>query len=120
MRNPLLIVTIFLAVCLSSAQAKSLDNNPPSLLRCKRVANIGCSDDGVCIADAVRDKFPVTFDFKEKRYRSSLGTGRIHDKWDLPDGRHAIMTISPPASAEFILSPDWLSAAGGYSCERLK
>lgn len=93
----------------------------PSATRCTRISTSSCTPDGICIADKLIDRFSITFALKAKRYRSAIGTGRIHDEWDLPDGRHSIMTISPPAFAEFTFSNDWRSASDGrgvgYSCQ---
>lgn len=96
----------------------------PSALRCTRVSVSACTPDGICIADRLIDRFSITFALKAKRYRSPVGTGRIHDEWNVPDGRHAIMTISPPAFAEFTFATDWRSASDGrgvsYSCQAVK
>jgi hypothetical protein len=85
-------------------------NTAPHSLVCKRVANVGCSENGICIADKMIDPFPITFNFAAKRFQSAVGTGRIHQSWELADGRHGITAISPPASAEFIFSKDWRNA----------
>lgn len=96
----------------------------PAVLRCHRISVTGCTPDGICIADKLIDNFSITFAMKAKRYKSAVGTGRIHDQWELPDGRHAIMAISPPAFAEFTFSSDWRSASDGrgvgYSCTTMK
>jgi hypothetical protein len=78
----------------------------------------------ICIADKLIGNFSITFALKAKRYQSSVGTGRIHDEWELPDGRHVIMAISPPAFAEFTFANDWRSASDGrgvgYSCQTMR
>lgn len=101
----------------ASAQAKNSADSIPSIIRCKRTVSSGCGQDGACIFIKIIDKNPITFDLKARSYRSKIGRGKINDLWGLPDGRHSIMAISPPASKEFTFSQDWKSASGGYSCE---
>lgn len=97
------------------------EHREPSVVRCKATSNIGCDENGICIADNVRDRHPITFKLRSKRFSSNLGSGRITQEWDLPDGRHTISVSAPPASGEFVFSQDWLSAYGrgsiGYACE---
>jgi len=108
---------VLLAVSAVSAQAINRADDTPSIVQCRRVAASGCGPDNVCIFVKIIDKNPITFDFRSKKYRSKFGSGRIHDMWDMPDGRHTIMVTSPPASTEFTFARDWKSAEGGYSCD---
>ena len=108
----------------AAASVSASDTRKPLLVRCKGFSSIGCGSDGVCIADAVRDRFPITFDLKANRYSSARGNGRITQQWDMDDGRHAISVSSPPASGEFVFAKDWRTASAGgsitYACEMLK
>lgn len=58
----------------------------PAVLQCTRISVTGCTPNGICIADKLIDNFSITFSLKAKRYKSAVGTGRIHDQWELPDG----------------------------------
>ena len=117
--NARLATLVASAFLVSAAAAEK-----PSTLRCTRASVSACTPDGICIADKLIDRFSITFALKAKRYRSPIGTGRVHDAWDLPDGRHAIMAISPPAFAEFTFSSDWQTASDGrgvgYSCQTVR
>jgi hypothetical protein len=115
---------ILAAIAPALAFAGTADDGRPDVLRCRAVSNVGCSEEGICIADSVRDRHPVTFDLKGGRYRSSWGNGRITAIEPLPDGRRSAILASPPAQGEFVFSKDWRSGSAGgslgYACEILE
>ena len=99
-------------------------NERPAMIRCKMDFVMGCSDEGICISDAINDLSPITFDLKANRYSSSKGRGHIDMQWNKDDGRLAINVSAPPATGEFVFSSDWKNGYADssivYACEILR